>query len=84
MTAISVVVYAVAVGVGGSSAVEDNWVAILVLALFFGGFLASLTAFVLAVAVKVKHEQWPVLWLPLSVFPALVAFVVLGEAFWWE
>ena len=84
MTAIAVAIYAVAVGVGGSSAVEDNWVAILVLALFFGGFLASVIAFVLAVAVKVKHEQWRLLWLPLSVFPVLLAFVVLGEAFWWE
>ena len=84
MTAIAFAVYGVAFVVGGSSAVEDNWVAILVLVLFFGGFLASVIAFVLAVAVKVKHEQWRLLWLPLSVFPVLLAFVVLGEAFWWE
>jgi cytochrome bd-type quinol oxidase subunit 2 len=84
MTAIAVAVYGVAFVVGGSSAVEDNWVAILVLVLFFGGLLASVIAFVLAVAMKVKHEQWRLLWLPLSVFPVLLAFVVLGEAFWWE
>src|SRR3970282_1951542 len=50
----------------------------------FGGLLASLAAFALAVVAKVKHEQWALLWLPLSVFPALLAFLLLGEAFWWE
>ena len=84
MVAVAVAVYGVALVVGGSSAVEDNWVAILVLVLFFGGLLASMISFVLAVAMKVKHEHWLLLWLPLSVFPVLLAFVVLGEAFWWE
>jgi uncharacterized membrane protein HdeD (DUF308 family) len=84
MTAIAVVVYGVALVVGGSSAVEDNWVASLVLVLFFGGLFASVIAFALAFAMKVKHGQWQLLWLPLSVFPMLLAFVVLGEAFWWE
>jgi len=49
-----------------------------------GGLLASLAAFALAVVAQVKHERWALLWLPLSVFPALLAFLVLGEAFWWE
>jgi hypothetical protein len=49
-----------------------------------GGLLASLAAFALAVVAKVKHERWALLWLPLSVLPALLAFVVLGEALWWE
>lgn len=83
MTAIAFAVYGVAYVVGGSGAAEDNWVAILVMASFFGGFLASVIAFALAVAVKVKHERWRPLWLPLSVFPVLLAFLVLGEAFWW-
>ena len=63
---------------------EDNWVAVLVASSFFGGFLTSAVAFALAVMVKVKHERRTWLWLPLSVFPALLAFLVLGEAFWWE
>ena len=46
MTAVAVALYGVAVVVGGSSAVEDNWFAILVLVLFFGGLLASVMAFV--------------------------------------
>ena len=83
-TAIAFASYGVAYVVGGSSAVEDNWVAILVATSFFGGLLASAVAFMLAVTVKVKHERWTLLWLPLSVFPALLAFLVLGEAFWWE
>lgn len=84
VTAVAFALYGVAYLVGGSEAIEDNWVAILVVASFFTGFLASAIAFVLAVAVKVKHERWTLLWLPLSVFPALLAFLVLGEAFWWE
>ena len=84
MTVTAFAVYGVAYVVGGSGAIEDKWVAMLVVTAFFGGFLASAIAFVLAVAVKARHERWPLLWLPLSVFPALLAFLVLGEAFWWE
>lgn len=56
----------------------------------FGGpvalvaFLGALAAFVLAVDAKVRHERWAWLWLPLCMFPAMLVFVVLGEAFWWE
>jgi hypothetical protein len=84
MALIALAGYGVAYVVGGSSAVEDNWLAILVVASFFTGILTSAIAFVLAVAVRVKRERWTLLWLPLSVFPALLAFLVLGEAFWWE
>jgi hypothetical protein len=45
---------------------------------------ASLAAFALALAAKIKHERWALLWLPLSLFPAFLAFLVLGELFWWE
>ena len=76
--------FGVAVAIGGSEATEDNWVGFLDATLLYGGLLASLTAFALAVAAKVKHEPWALPWLPLSVFPALIAFLVLGEAFWWE
>ena len=41
-------------------------------------------AFALALAARIRHEHARLLWLPLAVFPALVLFVVLGEAFWWE
>ena len=56
----------------------------------FGGvvaavaFMGSLAAFVLAVIAKVQHEHSVWLWLPLGVFPGMILFVVLGEAFWWE
>lgn len=76
--------FGVAVAIGGSEATEDNWVGFLDATLLYGGLLASLTAFALAVVAKVKHEPWALLWLPLSVFPALIAFLVLGETFWWE
>ena len=82
--AASSAIFAVAYAIGGSGATEDNWVAWLVAVLLLGGLLASCAAFALAVVAKVKHERWALLWLPLSVFPALLAFLVLGEAFWWE
>ncbi len=82
--ATSFVIFAVAYAVGGSGATEDNWAGFLVGLSLLGGLLASFAAFALAVVAKVKHERWVLLWLPLSVFPALLAFLVLGEAFWWE
>lgn len=82
--ATSLVTFAVAYAVGGSGATEDNWVGFLVADLLLGGLLASVAAFALAVVAKVKRERWALLSLPLSVFPALLAFLVLGEAFWWE
>jgi hypothetical protein len=77
-------IFAVAYAIGGSGATEDNWVGFLGAVSLLGGLLASLAAFALAVVAKVKHERWALLWLPLSVFPALLAFLLLGEAFWWE
>lgn len=74
----------VAYASGGSDAISDNWVGFLGAVALLGGLFASFVAFVLAIAARVKHEQWRWLWLPLLVFPALLAFVVLGEALWWE
>jgi hypothetical protein len=82
--AASFAILAVAYAIGGSGATEDNWVGFLVMVSLLGASLASLAAFALAIVAKVKHERWAPLWLPLSVFPALLAFVVLGEALWWE
>jgi uncharacterized membrane protein len=79
----SAAIFAVAYAVGGSGATEDNWVGFLALSLL-GGLVASLAAFALALTAKIQHEQWPMLWLPLVLFPALVALLVLGELFWWE
>ncbi len=76
--------FGVSTAIGGSNATSDNWVGVLVEIALFGGLLASLAGFVLAAAAKVKHEPWLTLWLPLSVFPAVLAFLLLGEAFWWE
>lgn len=76
--------FAVGHAVGGQRAIEDNWVAVLGTATAFVGLLASLAAFVLALAVKIRRERWRLLWLPLCAFPAFVAFLALGEAFWWE
>jgi len=80
----AIMTYTVGYAVGGQSAVEDNWVALLVLIMAFVGLLASLAAFVLAIVAKIRRERWTLLWAPLCAFPAFAAFLVLGEAFWWE
>ena len=69
---------------GGPGRRKDNWVGFLAMVSLLGGLLASLAAFALAVVARATHERWALLWLPLSVFPGLLALVVLGEAFWWE
>lgn len=82
--AASLALFAVAYAIGGSGAIEDTWVGFLGMVALLGGLLASLAAFALAVVAIFKRERWALLWLALSVFPALLAFLVLGEAFWWE
>lgn len=81
---VSFAIFAVAYGVGGWGAIDDKWVGFIVAVSLLGGLLASLVAFALAVTSRVKHERWAMLWLPLSLFPAILAFLMLGELFWWE
>lgn len=38
-----------------------------------GGVMLSLAAFTLAVVAKARRERWALLWLPLLLFPALIA-----------
>ena len=80
----AITTFAVGYAVGGQSAIEDNWVAVLGWIIPLVGLLASLAAFVLAIVAKIRRERWTLLWAPLCAFPAFVAFLVLGEAFWWE
>jgi hypothetical protein len=82
--AASAAAVALAYAVGDESAVEDTWLGALLVIVPSVGVLGSLAAFVLAVVAKARHEYWAWLWLPLGVFPGLIVFVVLGEAFWWE
>jgi hypothetical protein len=80
----TITTFAVGYAVGGQSAIEDNWVAVLGWIIPLVGLLASLAAFVLAIVAKIRRERWTLLWAPLCAFPAFAAFLVLGEAFWWE
>ncbi len=82
--AIAYAVFGVAYAIGGSSAIEDTWVGYLAGVSLLGGLLGSLAAFALAAVAKVKHERWALQWLPLSLFPALLALVVLVELLWME
>jgi hypothetical protein len=76
--------FGIAYAVGGSDATEDNWVGVLAAVFLLGAFCTSLVAISLAFVVTLEHERWALLWLPLTVFPALLTFLVLGEIFWWE
>ena len=76
--------FAIAFAVGGEDATSDTWVGALAVVALLGGLLTSLGAFVVAGAAWLSHERTRLLWLPLTLFPALLAFIVLGEAFWWE
>jgi hypothetical protein len=81
---VSAAIFAVAYAIGGPGATEDNWVGLLGVVSLLGGLVALFAAFALALRAKIKQEQWALLWLPLLLFPALLAFLVLGELFWWE
>ena len=83
-TVTSFATFAIAYAIGGSGATEDNWVGFVAGVAMLGGLPTSLVAFLLAIVAKVRHERWALLWLPLLMFPGLLAFLVLGEAFWWE
>ena len=77
-------VFAVAFAIGGEDATSDNWVGALAVVGLLGGLLTSLGVFAVAGAAWLSHERSRLLWLPLALFPALLALIVLGEAFWWE
>jgi len=80
----SVLTVVIPYAVGADGAVEDTWFGALLVATAFAGLLGALAAFVLAIVAKVRHERWTLLWLPLGLLPAVIVFLVLGEAFWWE
>jgi uncharacterized membrane protein len=82
VAAVAVVVIAYAIGEEG--AVEDTTLGVVLFLIPAAAVLGSLAAFVMAIVAAVKRERWALLWLPLSVLPAIIVFVSLGEAFLWE
>ena len=82
VTSIGTVV--VAYATGAESAVEDTWLGASLTLLALVGVIGSLTAFAMAIVALIRHERWMLLWLPICLLPGIIAFVVLGEAFWWE
>ncbi|MGZ8736182.1 MAG: hypothetical protein ACXWXO_02380 [Nocardioides sp.] len=82
--ALTAILFGIAYGIEGSSGVEDNWVGFIGAVAVLGGLAVSLAAFALGVLARIHDERRPLLWLPLSLFPAMATFLVLGELFWWE
>jgi hypothetical protein len=83
-TAASIAAVVIVYAVGVENTAEDTWLGWFLGCMALTGFVGTLAAFLAAIVAKPRHEQWPPLWLPLCVFPALSAFLVVGEAFWWE
>jgi hypothetical protein len=87
VAAVLLVAYAiffVALAVGGDAAISDTWVGYEAGLALLGGLGASLVAFLMGVAARLRHEAHRFLWLPLALFPVLLALVVLAEVFWME
>lgn len=76
--------FGIAVAVGGEEATSDTWVGALVASLVVAGALTSILAFGTALVARARGARRRLLWLPLSAFPAVAAFLVLGELLWWE
>lgn len=71
--------------VGAEKTIEDTWAGTLLAAIaLVPGLGGSLLAFVLAIVARARRDRCRLLWLPLCTFPAVVLFLALGEAFWWE
>jgi hypothetical protein len=66
---------------GGDDAISDTWVGALGGVSLLGGLVVSLVALMMAIVAKVRRDRSQLLWLPLSVFPTLLALVVLAELF---
>jgi hypothetical protein len=74
----------VAYAIGGDPAISDTWVAYAAGVAMVGGLFASLVAFLLAGFARIRHEAAARLWLPLALFPALLALLLFAELFWLE
>jgi hypothetical protein len=74
----------VALATGGQEAISDNWIGYLGGFALVGGLAVSLMAFLMALAVRLRHREVRLLWLPLSLFPALALVVAAVELFWME
>lgn len=77
-------IFFVALAVGGDAAISDTWVGYEAGLAMLAGLGASFVAFLLGIAAKLRREAHRFLWLPLALFPTLVALVVLAEVFWME
>ncbi len=84
VVALTAALFGIAYAINGSSGFEDNWVGMTGVVAILGSLAVSLVAFTLGVLARIHDERRPLLWLPLSLFPAMATFLVLGELFWWE
>lgn len=76
---VSYAVFFAAFAIGGEEAISDTLVGYVAGFSLLGGLVTSFVAFVLAIVSRVRHRVGRLLWLPLALFPALVALVALAE-----
>ena len=82
VSGIALALIAVGLGVGGDGFMDDNlWFSGTAVAV---GFTAAAGACVVAIVAIANGERGRRLWVAICAFPALLVFLLLGEAFWWE
>lgn len=75
---VSYLVYGTVWATAGANAVIETAVEEQTYAVYLGGLVASVAAFALAIVSRVREHARKGLWLPLSVFPVLVALLVIA------
>ncbi|MEV3935269.1 hypothetical protein AB0K52_04705 [Glycomyces sp. NPDC049804] len=72
------------VAIDGPNALDDNWRGVVVGLIMLVAFLAAMGAFTLAIAARHAPAARGARWIAFGALPMLLAFVILGERFWWE
>lgn len=79
--AISYSIFFVAWAVNGEDGVSDNWVGFLAAYTLLGSIALTLISFVVGLFLWRRHNQHPLLWLTIYLFPTLAVVTLLVEFF---
>lgn len=79
--AIAYSVFFVALAVNGEDGVSDNWVGFMAAYALLGSLALTLIAFLMGLFLWRRHNQHPLLWLTMYLFPTLAIVTLLVEFF---
>lgn len=77
--AIAYSIFFVALAINGDEGISDNWVGFLAAYTLLGSIVLTLISFLMGLFLWRRHNQHPLLWLTLYIFPALVIITLLIE-----